>query len=235
MERRDFARHDGGGLAIDLCFPCHGIWFDAVESMQLAPAGVIDLFREIHRHEDGPRRQVAERLQCPHCRARLVLSYDIGKAGRFSYHRCPADHGRFTPFLQFLREKQFVRSLTPHEIARVRAELKQVRCSGCGAPIDLERGTACAFCKAPLAVLDADAVEKAMQVWAEAEARRTRRPSREAVTGALLDLRQLESKARRDGRRWSGDSGSFDGIEAGGDLLDACFNAVGEIFSAFDS
>jgi hypothetical protein len=38
------------------------------------------------------------------------------KAGRFSYWRCPDEHGRLTPFFQFLREKQFVRSLTPAEL-----------------------------------------------------------------------------------------------------------------------
>jgi hypothetical protein len=233
MQPRALARNTGGDLQVDLCHPCHAIWFDRNESLQLAPGAVIELFRDIHRHRDDARRPLAERSQCPQCRSALVLTRDVGKAGRFTYYRCPHDHGRLTPFSEFLREKQFVRALTPAELARVRVELKTVRCSGCGAPIDLERGNACGFCRAPIAILDPDAVERALKMWSDAEARRTR-PTREKLAEALLDMQAVESKARRDAKRWSADK-AIDTADFGGDLLGGAIEILGDVLSSIDS
>jgi hypothetical protein len=232
MAKRALPNHDAAQLCLDLCYPCHAIWFDRNESVQLAPRAVVDLFRDIHARHDEPRRALPERLGCPRCRQPLALTHDLTKAGRFSYWRCPDEHGRLTPFFQFLREKQFVRALTAGELVRLRAEVKQVRCSGCGAPIDLQRDTACGFCKAPLAILDADAVEKALRTWSEAEARRAP-PSREKLAAALVDMKALESKARRDAQRW--DLGSAaDAGSLGGDLLGGAIEVLSDVLGSID-
>jgi hypothetical protein len=46
----------------------------------------------------------------------------------------------------FLREKNFIRPLTPEQIAELRRNIQIVNCSNCGAPIDLARGAACGHC-----------------------------------------------------------------------------------------
>lgn len=232
MQPGALARNIGGELQIDVCHSCHAIWFDRNESLQLAPGAVIELFRDIHRHRDDSRRPLAERPQCPRCRTALVLTRDFGKTGRFTYYRCAQGHGRLTPFAEFLREKQFVRALSPAELARVRAELKSVRCSGCGAPIDLERESKCGFCHAPIAILDPDAVERALKMWSDAEARRTR-PTREKLAEALLDMKTVESKARRDAKRWSSDR-AIDSADLGGDLLGGAIEILGDVLGAID-
>jgi Zn-finger nucleic acid-binding protein len=232
MRKQGFEGHGGGTVRVDLCFPCHAIWFDRAESMQLAPRAVIDLFRDIHRREGEPRRALQPKLGCPRCRGALLLTHDVTRSGRFSYYRCPADHGRMTPFFQFLREKHFVRSLNPAELARLRAEVKQVHCSGCGAPVDIQRDTACGFCKAPIAVLDAGAVEKALRDWSDAEARRAL-PSRERIASAMLDSKAMESRARQ-ADRWSPVRDGIDLANVGGDLVDACINGLGELLSGVD-
>jgi hypothetical protein len=147
---------------------------------------VIELFKTIRPHLEGDRRPVAESLHCPDCGDALALGYDLCKTGRFSYYRCARGDGRFTPFFQFLREKQFVRSLTPVEIEQVRAQVRQVRCSGCGAPIDLEKSSVCEFCHAPVSFLDKDAVEKAVQMWSAADQQRRTAVAPQAVAEALL-------------------------------------------------
>jgi len=63
MQPRTLARNTGGELQIDLCHPCHAIWFDRNESLQLAPGAVIGLFQDIHRHRDEARRPLAGRPQ----------------------------------------------------------------------------------------------------------------------------------------------------------------------------
>jgi Zn-finger nucleic acid-binding protein len=167
MQSENLERHDHGLARVDLCFACGGLWFDHLVSAQLAPAAVISLFKEIYAHRDDVRQPLSARMNCPHCRGVLALSYDLGKAGRFSYFTCPKGHGRYTPFFQFLREKQFVRSLTPVELQQVRAQVRQIRCSECGAPVDLEHQNQCSFCHAPVSFLDSEAVEKAVRMWSE--------------------------------------------------------------------
>jgi hypothetical protein len=214
-------------VSVDLCFPCHLIWFDRAESLQLAPAGVLELFKLIHRHDKDERYPLRKRFGCPRCGGQLRRTEDMSKAGRFRYFRCAKNHGRLTPFFEFLREKQFVRALTPGEIARVRAEIRQVQCSGCGAPIDLGHDTSCPHCGAPISILDADAVEKAVRAWSAAAKSRTKADPK-AVTAAIKQLRASEHTLRRAGRRRG--PVPLGGIGTGGDLVDLCIGMLRGLF-----
>ena len=167
----------GADIDIDLCFACHVLWFDKRESIQLSPRGTLDLFGVLHEHRNDPRHSLRDKQMCPRCARRLALQRDIGKGGRFSYYACPGRHGRLTPFSEFLKEKQFVRSLSPAEEQRLRAEVKNVQCSSCGAPVDVAKGFQCAHCGSPLTVLDADAVAKTMRELQAADARRSVDPA----------------------------------------------------------
>ena len=213
MQRRSFGRKPLGELDLDLCFDCHALWFDAHESAQLTPGAVITLFRLIHEHDGTPGRPAGDRMPCPRCRTRLALTHDLQRTQRIVYHRCPQGHGRFTSFLQFLREKEFVRDLTVAEIERLRATVTQVRCSSCGAPVDIAREARCGYCHAPLAILDAAAVEVALESLAEQERRRrTVQPT--AVMDALLagqrTARRLDAIDPRTRGNWALDFAAVD-------------------------
>ena len=162
MRKEAFERKLGGEMPIDLCPPCRLIWFDPFESLQLTSAGLLEMFKLIHAHERDPANQVRDLLDCPRCRSQLVLTHDLQRSTRFVYYRCQGNHGRLIAFHQFLREKNFVRTLSAPEVGRLKADVRQVRCSSCGAPINLATDTACTFCKAPIEVLDADAMQTAL-------------------------------------------------------------------------
>lgn len=198
MDKRSFGRQIHGEVVLDLCWDCRAIWFDQHESAQLAPGAVIELFRLIHEHRDQPGRGLAERMACPHCKARLALTHDVQRTNRLVYHRCPAGHGRLTGFVQFLREKQFIRSLSQPEVERLKATVAQVRCTGCGAPVDVARDTACPFCRAPLSVLDATAVQNTLAALSDAERRRTQPDARE-LAAAFESLLATHRKESADG------------------------------------
>ena len=174
MRRQEFASRalNGRGLDLDICFDCQGIWFDPFESAQLAPAAILQLF-ELIRAQQEPARPLAVMCTCPACHRALSLTHDFERTNRITYLRCTAGHGRFSTFMQFLREKNFVRTLSPAEVNRLRAVVAQVRCSSCGAPVDLARDMECSYCHAPIAILDADAVGKTI---AELEAAQAERP-----------------------------------------------------------
>jgi hypothetical protein len=185
MQAQQFEQNYHGTVRVDLCFACAGIWFDHLGSVQLAPGAVIELFKEIHARLDASGQALKNRLQCPRCEDALALGYDLCKSGRFSYYRCERGDGRFTPFVQFLREKQFVRNLSTAELERLRLQIRQVRCSECGAPIDLEHANQCSYCHSPIAFLDQDAVQNAVHLWTEAEQRRHLRPDPQVMADVL--------------------------------------------------
>jgi hypothetical protein len=73
----------------------------------------------------------------------------------------------------FLLEKNFVRPLSGSELATLKARVRTVQCSNCGAPVDLQRDAACPYCRSPLAILDPEAVNKALRELSTAEIQRT--------------------------------------------------------------
>jgi hypothetical protein len=189
MQRREFERRPLGKVELDLCFSCRAIWFDAYESAQLTPGGVIELFRELHLDPGEAPHPLADGTRCPKCHDRLALTHDFQRTNRITYYRCAHGHGRLTSFIQFLREKNFVRSLTLAEIERLKVHVAQVRCSSCGAPVDLERDAQCAYCRAPIAILDAQAVERALAELSAAERKRTTVDPTAAVDALLAGKR----------------------------------------------
>lgn len=173
MEGVALASHSGAVVEVDVCGPCHVIWFDHMESTSLSPGSVIELFKRIHAARDSGRNPLKIMVACPHCKSSLNSTTDLAKGGRFSYSRCANGHGRLISFSQFLREKNFVRSLQPHEISALSVKVKQIRCSSCGGPINLETDKACTHCGAAISVLDEAAVEKALLSLQAKEVQRT--------------------------------------------------------------
>jgi Zn-finger nucleic acid-binding protein len=146
--------HLGTSVAIDLCLPCQLFWFDTRENLKLAPGAVLKLFQIIAGSAQTKRAATRDRPRCPHCGARLRLTQDQQRNTRFQYMRCVLGHGRLTTFVDFLREKDFIRPLSPQQIAQLRQGVQIVNCSNCGAPIDLARNSACRQCGSPISMLD---------------------------------------------------------------------------------
>lgn len=152
----------GADVEIDLCFGCHVLWRDNRESVQLSPKGTMDLFRVLHEHRDDPRHSLGNRLTCRRCKRRLSLSHDIGKG------------------------------LSATEQNRIRAELKHVQCPSGGASIDLMNAFVCEHCGSPIAVLNADAVQKTLAQLEDADGRRSGDPTEpEKRVRALVAMESL--------------------------------------------
>jgi hypothetical protein len=146
--------HMGRSVTIDLCTGCQAFWFDKYESLQLSPNSTLKLMKFIGEHSVSSKAPFPQTLKCPRCEAQLLLTKDLQGSTRFSYWRCKSDHGRFTRFFEFLREKQFIRVLSPKEIVELRKNIQILNCSNCGAPIDLASGSACKHCGSPVSMLD---------------------------------------------------------------------------------
>ncbi len=195
-------------VTVDACDNCQALWLDATESQQLTPGALIDLFRAIGTSRRDARTAYPALLPCPRCTTPLSLTRDLRQTTRFTYYRCRYGHGRFTPYVQFLREKSFVRPLAPPEIERLRVSVATVRCASCGAPVPLERSAVCRYCGAPVMLLDADAVTTALARLDAAEAKRTAVPPTGSSDGdALIAIANVERELARSRHELEGDSG----------------------------
>ena len=202
MATLELDRKPSGKLTIDLCGACQAIWFDSFESAQLTPGATLDLFRAVHTALPEAPRPMSPQLPCPRCETLLALTHDLQHTTRLTYYRCRYGHGRFTPFFQFLREKNFVRPLDPRELERLKASVRTIRCSSCGAPVDIERSTVCRYCQAPIVALDPDAVEKALRELDAAERQRVT-PDPDRIGDSIVALARLD-REMADARRRNG-------------------------------
>lgn len=215
----------GGEVELDICFSCHGFWFDHLENLKLAPAAIAELFRALHQHQDAPRLPLGARLACPACDAALVQGFDVVRSGRYITHRCPSRHGRFSSFAAFMVEKGFVRHLTRPEITEIAAKVGVIHCSSCGAPVDLRREDACSHCRSPLSLLDPKAVEQALQRLSAAPATAAPLP---AVADALVAMARQPSRQARE--RTGVSAGGMTGTVLAVDLLSVGLNLLGNLW-----
>lgn len=203
MEAHPLGSVTGGTVELDLCFACHGIWFDPKENLKLTPAAVVELFRLLHAHRDDARQPLATKMGCPHCNRVLVQGFDQVRSGRYITYRCAQRHGRFSTFSSFMIEKGFVRQLTRAEVDDMAQRVAVINCSGCGAPVDLRKDAACPHCRSAFSLLDPQAVERALQGYAKAAsgAGAVKIPE---LADALVMLERDRLKAQREAKAGGG-------------------------------
>jgi hypothetical protein len=171
MQEETVTAHLGRPVTIDVCQPCQSFWFDERESVSLSPGATLSLFRIIGERVARSSQTHADLAKCPRCHARLRQTHDMQRATRFEYLRCPNGHGRLTSFFDFLREKDFIRPLTPQQLAELRQNVQSVHCSSCGAPVTLADGDDCGHCGTALSMLDVAQAEKLVRQLQQADHR----------------------------------------------------------------
>lgn len=192
MKLEKYEGHYGRPLEIDVCHACNGLWFDGRESLLLSPGATLKLFQSMHaRHQQARAAQQAGG-RCPRCAGPLKELTDQVKTARFTYLQC-LPHGRFITFFQWLREKGLVRAPSPVELAELKARVKMVNCSNCGAPISLGETTICKHCAAPVSILSSETIDVALkEIHAKEIDRTTLKPEK------LLEAMMVKQKVERE-------------------------------------
>jgi Zn-finger nucleic acid-binding protein len=150
----------GTKIEIDLCSVCHAFWFDRYEDIRLSRGASLKLFTIMAEQgsaatQGSTTRPFPRAMPCPRCGSHLTLAHDMQlHATMFQYWRCPRAHGHFITFLEFLKEKDFVRPLTPRQLADLRQNVQTINCSNCGGAIDLAKQSVCPHCGSALSMLD---------------------------------------------------------------------------------
>src|SRR6185369_479612 len=159
--------HGGTSIVIDTCTTCQAFWFDKHESLQLAPVSTLKLFSLIGEQKGARSASLPSVMRCPRCSSRLLATNDLQRNTPFHYWRCDAGHGRFITFVDFLREKDFIKPLSPAQLQELRNHVQSVNCANCGGSIDLAKGSVCSHCGSPVSMLDlkqAQEVVKQLQI-----------------------------------------------------------------------
>lgn len=164
--------HYGRTIALDLCHGCNSVWFDGHEDLHLAPGAVLRLFDAMGQAAPGARAVGSPRKACPRCATGLLRTHDRIKDTPYEYFRCTQGHGRFMGFAAFLRARHFVRDLSAEEVRTLRADVRVIKCVNCGAATDISTRASCEYCRAPIAMLDADQLAKTLADLTAAEAAR---------------------------------------------------------------
>jgi hypothetical protein len=160
MRRLSLAGHYGRPVEIDLCEPCHLVWFDSVESANLSGPGLLDLITQMAAAQSLPHQPLQARLACPRCREPLKPVHNLTRWGRSLQLECPARHGSAQTFAQFLGEKGLVRPLTSADRARL-AAAGPLHCLNCGAPL-AAGDAACGWCTSVPNLIDVARLAQAL-------------------------------------------------------------------------
>jgi endogenous inhibitor of DNA gyrase (YacG/DUF329 family) len=211
----------GTKLRVNACAACSLLWFDGASDTRLAPASVVAVFKTIAA--GGERPQIRPELRCPDCGGALAFIHDLLRQTRFTYWRCAADHGHLIGYSQFLLEKNFIRPPSSEELARLRATVREITCSQCGAPIDLATDSSCPFCHAPVTLIDPDGLAKAVHELSLRPSDPPAQSSSATTAGAAMHEAQMKAIfdpdriARSDGRNdlVSIGAGAIGGLLAG--------------------
>ena len=184
---------------LDLCHGCQAIWFDHFENLALAPGGVLKMFQMIGTDRQRPAAAIGDKpCRCPRCQIRLLSTHDRQRNTPFHYWRCPVGHGRLITYLDFLREKDFIRMLSEPQLAELRRNVQQINCANCGAPIDVLHNSACAHCGTPIATLDLQQIGRAVEELRRKDAAAKQPPDYDAVFAAIRLRHQQAGNEKTD-------------------------------------
>jgi hypothetical protein len=201
----------GRAVAIDACLACQVFWFDQHESLQLTPGSTLKLFRLIGEQAAAKRVPAAAEPDCPRCGAPLVATHDKQRNTPFQYLRCERGDGRLITFFDFLREKNFIRPLSPEQVEELRKNVQTVNCSNCGAAIDLTHSSKCDHCGSPLSMLD---VQQTQQLVAELQ--KADRSDKPVDPTWPLQLEHAKSEVETAFASFERDSGWFSDVSRSG-------------------
>lgn len=203
----------GREMTVDVCTGCQAFWFDQHESLQLAPGATLRLMKFIGEHSSTVKPVLAKVLRCPRCEGPLTLAHDMVRNMRFVYWTCPRGHGHFIGFFDFLKEKNFIRELSPQEIRQLKQNLESVNCSNCGAAIDLQANSACPYCHSAISILD---MKQQQQLLAQLKEAAEPRPV-DPLLALKLERAKVEASAlfKDNVNEWWGEGRSGDLVQAG--------------------
>lgn len=154
-------------VIVDHCGPCRLVWFDPLESVNLAGLGWVSLLRTLQQGAATAAPPARGRLQCPACQSTLKAVRNQTRFGRFPALECAKGHGHLHSQAGLLAERGLVRTVLPLDRRTLAEEGRTLACLQCGAEANGPADT-CAHCESPLLVMDLPRLAHALTVQSAA-------------------------------------------------------------------
>lgn len=155
------AGHYGTTVEIDLCEPCHLVWFDVVESAQLSGPGLLDLIAAMAAAQTLAHLPLRPDTSCPRCRGRLRTVHNRTRWGPSLQIECVRHHGAWQTFAQFLSEKGLLRAMSSADRARALQRDGVLHCVNCGGEV-AAGDQVCRWCTSVPALVDVARLARAL-------------------------------------------------------------------------
>jgi len=155
------AGHYASQVELELCGPCHLLWFDSIEAARLSGPGLLALIGEMAQAQRMPHQSLNASLACLSCRRPVKLVHNQTRWGRSQQFECPERHGAWQSFAQFLQERGLLRPLSLADRHRLQALPQGLHCVNCGGSIGAEDST-CSWCKSVPSLLDVARLAQAL-------------------------------------------------------------------------
>ena len=153
MQVLSLASHYGRTVEIELCAPCHMVWFDPVESARLAGPGLLSLIGHMASAQSLAHLPARPDMHCPHCKGPLRTVHNRTRWGKSLQQECTRGHGTWQSFGQFLTEKGLLRAMSWADRARAHQGGAAPCCVNCGGALS-PADTACRWCQSVPALVD---------------------------------------------------------------------------------
>lgn len=153
MSRLELAGHYGARVEIDLCAPCHLVWFDGTEVARLPGPALIEMLDRMAQAQPLAHRTLRPDAGCARCRAALKTVHNQSRSGRSVQLECVRGHGAYHTFAQFLADKGLLRPMSSADRAALIARDGAILCVGCGGGI-AQGDAACTHCGAVPSLFD---------------------------------------------------------------------------------
>jgi predicted nucleic acid-binding Zn ribbon protein len=161
MQPLDLPGHYGRRVEIDVCAPCHLVWFDLTETARLTGAALLELIGTMAHSQTLPHEPLRADPRCPRCDGSLKTVHNRTRWGHSLQLECRRGHGAYQSFAQFLQEKGLLRPMSHLDRAQLMQRQGRIDCVNCGAAI----GTGdeqCPFCRSVPSLLDVARLARAL-------------------------------------------------------------------------
>lgn len=153
--------HYGGTVELDLCEPCHLVWFDKLESAGFGGAALLTLIGAMAQAQTLPHLPLRKDAACPRCRGPLKTVHNRTRWGPSLQLECRRGHGAWQTFAEFLGERGLVRAMSSADRAGIVRRSGRLDCLNCGAPVGSAEAS-CSHCRAVPALFDIARMARAL-------------------------------------------------------------------------
>lgn len=155
------AGHYGSRVEIDLCAPCHLVWFDAIEGARLAGTGLLALIDAMAAAQTLAHQPLQPSPPCPRCQGPVRVVHNQTRWGKSQQLECAQRHGAYQSFAQFLAEKGLLRPMSAADRQRALQRDGALHCVNCGGAVGADERQ-CPWCQGVPAVFDVARLAQAL-------------------------------------------------------------------------